>query len=174
MRKQDKWAGSHITYFLLIVLAGLPLLGGSAAAGGQESSAASPPGYTPAHNQPSAASPSPLIDAPMPMLAEAHPGAAAPAQSASQEQSPESSSSAPQQASSAPQQPDQNKPLGTAAAPPESTMGVTASRPAGAVIAPAKQRRQRAIFVRVALVVGAGVALGTVMALTHATPSQPR
>src|SRR5690348_2089873 len=33
-----------------------------------------------------------------------------------------------------------SKPVGTAAAPPESTAGATASRPAGAVIAPAKQR----------------------------------
>jgi hypothetical protein len=168
MRKQqDKWTGSRMTRFSLIFLAGLVLFGGSAASGGQEPSAAPPPGYVPAHTQTPAADPAPLIDAPMPMLAEAHPGAAAPAQDATPNPSPESSSSAQQQ-------PNQNKPLGTAAAPPESTMGVTASRPAGAVIAPAKQRRQRAIFVRVALVVGAGVALGTVMALTHATPSQPR
>ena len=66
------------------------------------------------------------------------------------------------------------KPVGTAAAPAESTVGITASRPAGAVIAPAKQRRARAILIRVGLIVGAGVALGTVLALTHATPSQPR
>lgn len=167
MRKQDKWTGSRRTRFSLIFLAGLVLFGGSAATGGQESSAASSPGYVPAHTQTPAADPAPLFDAPMPMLAEAHPGAAAPAQSTSPAPSAESSSSTQQE-------PNQNKPLGTAAAPPESTMGVTASRPAGAVIAPAKQRRQRAIFVRVALVVGAGVALGTVMALTHATPSQPR
>ena len=65
------------------------------------------------------------------------------------------------------------KPVGTAAAPPEGTAGITASRPAGAVIAPAKQRRSRAILIRVGLLVGAGVALGTVLALTRATPSQP-
>jgi hypothetical protein len=67
-----------------------------------------------------------------------------------------------------------SKPVGTAAAPPESTAGITASRPAGAVIAPAKQRRARAILIRVGLIVGAGVALGTVLALTHATPSRPQ
>jgi len=49
--------------------------------------------------------------------------------------------------------------------------GVMASRPAGAAIAPAKQRRARTIAIRVALIVGAGVAIGTVMALTHGTPS---
>lgn len=70
------------------------------------------------------------------------------------------------------QQPSQ-KPVGAAAAPPEGAAGITASRPAGAVIAPAKQRRERAILIRVGLLVGAGVALGTVLALTRATPSQP-
>ena len=86
-------------------------------------------------------------------------------------------SSAPQ--SSAPQsgtEPSQNgapKPVGTAAAPYEKTTGVAASRPAGAVIAPAKQRRARSILIRVSVVVGAAVAIGTVVALSHASPSRP-
>lgn len=71
------------------------------------------------------------------------------------------------------QQQSSQKPVGTAAAPPEGAAGVTASRPAGAVIAPAKQRRSRAILIRVGLLVGAGVAIGTVLALTRGTPSQP-
>ena len=77
-------------------------------------------------------------------------------------------------ASSATQQQNPQKPVGTAAAPPEGAIGITAARPAGAVIAPAKQRRARTILIRVGLIVGAGVALGTVLALTHATPSQPQ
>ncbi len=81
--------------------------------------------------------------------------------------------------SSAPQsgtEPSQNgapKPVGTAAAPYEKTTGVAASRPAGAVIAPAKQRRARSILIRVSVVVGAAVAIGTVVALSHASPSRP-
>jgi hypothetical protein len=71
-----------------------------------------------------------------------------------------------------PQQ-DNSKPLGTAAAPYEKTEGVAASRPAGAVIAPAKQRRARAILIRVGVLVGAGVAVGTVVALSHGSPSHP-
>ena len=71
------------------------------------------------------------------------------------------------------QQQSSQKPVGTAAAPPEGAAGVTASRPVGAVIAPAKQRRSRAILIRVGLLVGAGVAIGTVLALTRGTPSQP-
>jgi hypothetical protein len=65
------------------------------------------------------------------------------------------------------------KPVGSAAAPYEKTTGVAASRPAGAVIAPAKQRRARSILIRVGIVVGAAVAIGTVVALSRASPSRP-
>jgi hypothetical protein len=68
----------------------------------------------------------------------------------------------------------QDKPVGTAAAPYEKTTGVAASRPAGAVIAPAKQRRARSILIRVGVVVGAAVAIGTVVALAHGSPSRPK
>lgn len=67
-----------------------------------------------------------------------------------------------------------NQPVGTAVAPYEKTSGVTASRPAGAVIAPAKQRRVRAFFIKIAVVVGAGAAVGAVAILSHSSPSQPR
>ena len=65
------------------------------------------------------------------------------------------------------------KPVGTAAAPYEKTTGVAASRPAGAVIAPAKQKRARIILIRVGIVVGAAVAVGTVVALSKGSPSKP-
>jgi hypothetical protein len=65
------------------------------------------------------------------------------------------------------------KPVGTAAAPYEKTTGVAASRPAGAVIAPAKQRRARSFLIRVGVIVGAAVAVGTVVALSKASPSRP-
>ena len=64
-------------------------------------------------------------------------------------------------------------PVGTAAAPYEKPTGVTASKPAGAVIAPAKQKRARSILIRVSVVVGAAVAIGTVAALSHGSPSRP-
>jgi hypothetical protein len=64
-------------------------------------------------------------------------------------------------------------PVGTAVAPYEKPIGVAASRPAGAVIAPAKQRRARSFAIRVAVVVGAAVAVGTVVALSRASPSRP-
>jgi hypothetical protein len=64
-------------------------------------------------------------------------------------------------------------PIGTAAAPSVKTSGVAASRPAGAAIAPAKQKRARSILIKVGVIVGAGVAIGTVVALSSASPSRP-
>lgn len=72
-----------------------------------------------------------------------------------------------QQPSSIPQ------PVGTAAAPFEKTTGVAASRPAGSAIAPAKQRRAHSILIRVSIVVGAAVAIGTVTALSLGSSSRP-
>lgn len=65
-------------------------------------------------------------------------------------------------------------PVGTAAAPEVKSTGVSGSRVSGAAIAPAKQRRVRIFMIRVAVVVAACVAVGTVVALSHATPGQPR
>ncbi len=82
---------------------------------------------------------------------------------------PQSAAQAPPQQQERPQQP-----VGTAAAPYEKPTGVPGSRPAGAVIAPAKQRRVRAIIIRVGIVLAAGAAVGTVVGLSKATHSTPQ
>ena len=64
-------------------------------------------------------------------------------------------------------------PVGTAAAEAPRVTGVTAAEPAGVAIAPAKQHRVRTIVLKVGAIVGAGAALGTVVALTAATSSKP-
>ncbi len=66
------------------------------------------------------------------------------------------------------------KPVGTAAAAAPNAAGVAGSRLTGAVIAPAKQRRVHTMLIRVAVIVGACVAIGTVAALSRSSPSQPR
>ncbi len=71
------------------------------------------------------------------------------------------------------QQNGNSNPVGTAAAPYEKTTGIAASRPAGAVVAPAKQKRSRSFLIRIGLVVGACVAVGTVVALSAGSPSRP-
>ena len=71
------------------------------------------------------------------------------------------------------QQTDTQEPLGTAAAKSIKTTGIAASRPAGSAIAPGKQRRARSILIKVGVIAGAGVAVGTVVALSAASPSRP-
>jgi hypothetical protein len=99
---------------------------------------------------------------------------AAQSQSASPSQSSDQNGQSGSSPSSADQKQNGANPVGTAAAPYEKTTGVAASRPAGAVIAPAKQRRVRSILIKLSLVVGAGVAVGTVAALSHGSPSRPQ
>jgi hypothetical protein len=79
----------------------------------------------------------------------------------------------PQSQSSQSPVPSPQRPVGTAAAETSNASGVAASQPAGVAIAPAKQRRVRTIVLRVGALVGAGVAVGTVVALTQGTPSKP-
>jgi len=71
------------------------------------------------------------------------------------------------------QQAPSKEPIGTAAAQTVPTMGVAASRPAGAALAPAKQRRVRTILIRMGAVLGAGAAVGLTMALSEGSPSKP-
>lgn len=80
----------------------------------------------------------------------------------------DSSQTAPEQ-----QQSSTPAPVGTAAAPYVKALGVPASRPAGAAIAPAKQRRTRSILIKVGVLLGAGIAIGTVAAASSASPSRP-
>ena len=85
---------------------------------------------------------------------------------------PQSSSQPQNQQSQQPQAPQQ-PPVGTAAAPYEKPTGVPGSRPAGAAIAPAKQRRVRAIVISLGLVLAGAGAIGAVAGMSKASHSQP-
>ncbi len=65
------------------------------------------------------------------------------------------------------------QPVGTAAGPYTKPTGVAGSRPAGAAIAASKQKRKKAILIRVGLIVGGAVAVGTVAGLSMASSSRP-
>jgi hypothetical protein len=103
------------------------------------------------------------------------------AQDASPQQtaSPQSGSTPPNGTGSSQTPADQDssqkprRPVGTAAAEAPTVSGVTAAQPAGVAIAPAKQRRVRTLVLKVGAIVGAGVAVGSVIALTAATSSKP-
>jgi hypothetical protein len=81
---------------------------------------------------------------------------------------------APPQPSSQPRvQPIPQAPLGTAAAEQVRTAGGSASRPAGNAIAPVKQHQYRSLVIKLGAAAAAGIAVGTVYALSHATSSTP-
>jgi hypothetical protein len=84
-----------------------------------------------------------------------------------------SNSGQPQPTQPATQQGAAQKPVGTAASESPNATGVAASQPAGIAIAPAKQHRVRTIVIRTGAIIGAAVAVGTVIALTEGTSSKP-
>lgn len=71
-----------------------------------------------------------------------------------------------------PDVPQNREPVGTAAAPAYTPTGVTASRPAGAAIAPARQHRTRTILISLTIVAAAAVAIGVPIALASGSPSR--
>src|SRR5579864_7517684 len=70
-----------------------------------------------------------------------------------------------------PPQPQGQQPSGTAVAPPVEVSGGAASKPAGVAIAPPKQRQIRSLLIKLGFLAGAGVAIGTVVGLSAASPS---
>ena len=160
-RKQKSMVCVYGWRFVACALAVLLTLQASiAAAAPQEPSPQQPPAPT---QQPRPSSTQP--DAPPPMPADNAAGGGAD----STPSAPMPQSSTPTQTPAIPQQP-----VGTAAAPYEKPTGVAGSRPAGAVIAPAKQRRVRAIVIKVGIVLAAGAAVGAVIGLSKASHSQPQ
>jgi hypothetical protein len=67
--------------------------------------------------------------------------------------------------------PQGTQPSGTAVAPPVQVTGGAASKPAGVAIAPPKQRQVRSLLLKLGLLAGAGIAVGTVVGLSAASPS---
>jgi hypothetical protein len=88
---------------------------------------------------------------------------------------------APMPAPSAPQKQDERSqsqdsgsvPTGAAGAKAAPAKGAPASRPVGVAIAPAKQKSTRSLLIKVGLVAGACVAVGSAFALSKASPSKP-
>jgi len=70
-------------------------------------------------------------------------------------------------------EPQMQQPLGAATAEGVPTVGGAASRPAGEAIAPAKQNQRRSLLLKMGLIAAAGIAGGTVYALSKGTPSKP-
>ncbi|MFB3813608.1 MAG: hypothetical protein ACE14L_05805 [Terriglobales bacterium] len=83
------------------------------------------------------------------------------------------SSTQAQQPETTTEQPKPQQPLGAAVGQTGPTAGGPASKPAGTAIAPAKQRQVRSLLIKLGAIAAAGAALGTVLALSKASPSRP-
>ena len=70
-------------------------------------------------------------------------------------------------------EPQMQEPLGAATAEGVPTVGGAASRPAGEAIAPSKQNQRRSLLLKMGLIAAAGIATGTVVALSKGTPGKP-
>jgi hypothetical protein len=80
---------------------------------------------------------------------------------------------APSSSSSEQQRPSIQQPVGAAGAQVGPVAGGAASKPAGNAIAPAKQRQTRSFLIKLGAVAAAGVAIGTVAALSRGTGGKP-
>jgi hypothetical protein len=169
MKNRKDWIRKQIASSLVLVLMA-PLAEGAAASpgralGGLQESA---PTAQAAAKVPGSSARNQGDDSARPV--ETYPDSPAPKPSQAANQGTQQGTS---QADSGVQQNSAPKPLGTAVAPEMKTTGVAGSRPAGAAIAPAKQRRARSLLIRMGVVVGAAVAIGTVVALSRSSPSRP-
>jgi len=64
-------------------------------------------------------------------------------------------------------------PSGAAGAKAANVKGAPVARPAGAAVAPARQRGHRSLLIKLGVVAGAGIAVGSVIALAERSPSRP-
>lgn len=80
------------------------------------------------------------------------------------------------QSQSAPTTPNQQPapaPSGAAGAKAANVKGAPVAQPAGAAVAPPRQRGHRSLLIKLGLVAGAGIAVGTVVALSEKSQARP-
>ena len=64
-------------------------------------------------------------------------------------------------------------PSGAAGAKSANPKGAPVAQPAGAAVAPVRQRGHRSLLIKLGLVAGAGIAVGSVVAMSEKSPTRP-
>jgi hypothetical protein len=64
-------------------------------------------------------------------------------------------------------------PSGAAGAKAANVKGAPVAQPAGAAVAPVRQRGHRSLVIKLGLLAGAGIAIGSAVALSRGSPSRP-
>lgn len=86
---------------------------------------------------------------------------------------PEAPQAQNQQAQDEQTQQQTNTPSGAAGAKATAVKGAPVAQPAGAAVAPVRQRGHRSLLIKLGLIAGAGIAIGTAIALSERSPSRP-
>lgn len=115
-----------------------------------------------------------VMSSEMPLLASPPQSSQSSSSSAAGQRPDDSLPDAPQPQSQAPssQQPSAT-PSGAAGAKAAKVKGAPVAKPAGAAVAPARQRGHHSLLIKLGLVAGAGIAVGSVVALAERSPSRP-
>ncbi len=113
-----------------------------------------------------------LISSEMPLMAS--PQQSGQPNSASQKQE-DALPDAPQAQSAQPPAGQQTTPVpsGAAGAKSANPKGAPVAQPAGAAVAPVRQRGHRSLLIKLGLVAGAGIAVGSVVAMSEKSPTRP-
>jgi len=64
-------------------------------------------------------------------------------------------------------------PSGSAAAKAANVKGAPVAQPVGAAVAPVRQRGHRSLLIKLGVIAGAGIAAGSVVALSERSPARP-
>jgi hypothetical protein len=116
-----------------------------------------------------------LITSEMPLLASPQQST----QSSPGSQSPDNSLPDAPQSQTAPAPSNQQQtapapaPSGAAGAKAANVKGAPVAQPAGAAVAPPRQHGHRSLLIKIGLLAGAGIAVGTAVALSEKSPSRP-
>jgi predicted lipid-binding transport protein (Tim44 family) len=110
-----------------------------------------------------------LVESAMPVFA--NPQSAG--QSDSTRQQASTLPDAPEAQAEQPQQPPSTPPSGAAGAKAAPVKGAPVAQPAGAAVAPVRQRGHRSLLIKAGLIAGAAVAVGVVVALSDRSPTRP-
>ena len=99
---------------------------------------------------------------------------ASPQQSSQSDSAGQKRDDAPQsQSGQTPGQQPATTPAGAAGAKAANVKGAPVAQPAGAAVAPVRQHGHRSFLIKLGLVAGAGIAVGTAVALSERSPARP-
>jgi hypothetical protein len=110
-----------------------------------------------------------LISSEMPLLASPQSGQS----STPSQKSDDSLPDAPQPQSAQTSQQSTQAPSGAAGAKAANAKGAPVAQPIGAAVAPVRQHGHRSLLIKIGLIAGGAVAIGTVVALSEKSPTRP-